>query len=563
MYLFPWTNREQWEYIRGRYERSNRALNEELPEILSKAIRNAKFWVKEEMVGLIDDIPDDKRSELLKPLLEDKMGSIRAAAAGMIGAAPESDRVELLKKALNDRDVSVGDAAAKNISTVPEEERAALLNHALESEQYLIRAAAASQIYSLPPEERMTFINKALADKNGDVRGAAAEMIPFAPEEKRVELLDEAMRDGGFGVRNSAVKAIDSVPESNRLRLLEEELKREHGDSRIAIKIIGSLPETERGQFIKRIFKSGLSFNLYDGAKLLGLASKDEYPDLLQEARHRLASNELQFNLKMIDFLPEKKRARWLRDGLQDKNYFVRRSAADSINSAPEPERALLLKIAIGDPEKTVRIGALNTLGRMPTNIQNKVLDFMEQGENMGAVKVPESKLYVEAPEKFLRKKFAKSGSGTTLLGQFGEESLRGKAIIRHITLPAYLSWKKAFEAHEFWRSKGFDYVPIEPILSAAPRKNLEIDVATQVLGPSTGDWEEVNRHFRTYISMQRQIIESALTEAGIIHGHLHEWNFCLVFDKNPDGSDDYTKRPRVYAIDFDQAISTPERKKS
>lgn len=43
----------------------------------------------------------------------------------------------------------------------------------------------------------------------------------------------------------------------------------------------------------------------------------------------------------------------------------------------------------------------------------------------------------------------------------------------------------------------------------------------------------------------------------GIEHGHLHLFNFVLVFETLEDGKPDLSKFPRIYVIDFDQAQSS------
>ncbi len=57
--------------------------------------------------------------------------------------------------------------------------------------------------------------------------------------------------------------------------------------------------------------------------------------------------------------------------------------------------------------------------------------------------------------------------------------------------------------------------------------------------------------------------IESALQELGVAHGHTHFGNFVLVFVRDAKGEPDLSHPPRVYVIDFDQAVSTgPEKRK-
>ncbi|KKR67602.1 MAG: hypothetical protein UU08_C0013G0002 [Candidatus Uhrbacteria bacterium GW2011_GWE2_40_58] len=151
--------------------------------------------------------------------------------------------------------------------------------------------------------------------------------------------------------------------------------------------------------------------------------------------------------------------------------------------------------------------------------------------------------LYIKKhPQGFFRKQFEKTGSGTTLLG--GE--LKERVIVRSIEPQTLMSWKAAFENREFWKAKGFEIVPVEPIVGIKPSKKgiKEVHVFTRVIpGPSVAKWEV-----------------DGLAELKIEHGHLHDNNFVLYFHRTPDGKADLSKPPMVYVIDFDQAISSPSK---
>ena len=46
------------------------------------------------------------------------------------------------------------------------------------------------------------------------------------------------------------------------------------------------------------------------------------------------------------------------------------------------------------------------------------------------------------------------------------------------------------------------------------------------------------------------------IDELGIEHGHPHVDNFVLRFFRDDDGVPDLKRKPRLYLIDFDQAVS-------
>lgn len=150
-----------------------------------------------------------------------------------------------------------------------------------------------------------------------------------------------------------------------------------------------------------------------------------------------------------------------------------------------------------------------------------------------------------------VRREFEKTGSRIILLGG----NLVGKVIVRVITVPAFLAWKQAFEAKDAWARAGFDYIPIEPILSKGTElraykiKNIDYyRVYTKVLGPSLLKFTEKNdKELKRQLYAIKDKIINVLEALGVSHGHLHEENFCVEFKDN---------KIRLYAIDFDRAIS-------
>lgn len=163
-----------------------------------------------------------------------------------------------------------------------------------------------------------------------------------------------------------------------------------------------------------------------------------------------------------------------------------------------------------------------------------------------------QSKDFLNKEGKLKRKEFKKSGSETILLG----DRLAGKAIVRIIKEEPFLAWKKAFEAVDYWRRKGFDYIPIEPILSrngklrASKMKDGKYRVVCRVLGENLSEFlSDQNQKnlelFQDDLRKQWSKITSGLDDLGINHGHPHWANMCVEMKNG---------KPRLYAIDFDQA---------
>ena len=55
----------------------------------------------------------------------------------------------------------------------------------------------------------------------------------------------------------------------------------------------------------------------------------------------------------------------------------------------------------------------------------------------------------------------------------------------------------------------------------------------------------------------KQEVIEKVLLSQEISHGHPHDGNFCLRFFRDQENRPDFTRTPRLYLIDFDQAISS------
>ena len=173
-----------------------------------------------------------------------------------------------------------------------------------------------------------------------------------------------------------------------------------------------------------------------------------------------------------------------------------------------------------------------------------------------------ETRLYDNTPDKFVRQAFDKSGSETTLLETTPgdkERTLKNKVIVRHIGLEPYLNWKRTYESVDFWKDRGFDYVPTEPIVGVLSHKDpLKISVLARVLnGPTVARWEKEGGTFIKEIRLQVDHIKKALIDLNIEHGHTHDSNFVVMFPRLENGEADISKPPRVYVIDFDAAKSS------
>lgn len=150
----------------------------------------------------------------------------------------------------------------------------------------------------------------------------------------------------------------------------------------------------------------------------------------------------------------------------------------------------------------------------------------------------------------FSRQIFHKTGSELTLVG--GE--LKGKAVVRTINPQAFVTWQKLYEDHAFWKSFGFDYVPIEPIISYRLTSDGMVEVFSGVLDLDALSWMRKTPLYTEEIRDQQEKIDDRIRMYQVDHGHQHSANFCLRFFRKADGTVDLDQVPRVYLIDFDRA---------
>ena len=164
---------------------------------------------------------------------------------------------------------------------------------------------------------------------------------------------------------------------------------------------------------------------------------------------------------------------------------------------------------------------------------------------------------FFDKERRIVRGRFVKTGSDTFLLGG----NLVGKSIVRVISRNAFAGWKKAFDAgisvEPILKGKN-DRLRFREIMQDNPRKGWkkgEVLVFSKVLGLSVEDFLSVSENrqrFESVVREQQKKIESDLTRLSIKHGHLHDNNFCIHWEKDSAGK----RFPKVYLIDFDLAVS-------
>jgi hypothetical protein len=249
-----------------------------------------------------------------------------------------------------------------------------------------------------------------------------------------------------------------------------------------------------------------------------------------------------------------------IKRGLENPDAETQKAFAKMIRDVSQWEVSSLVNLCLENQNPAVQKASIEMIWRTSLSERQKLFELaVEKGWGKELIKPP---LYAKNninAETFSRQDFDKTGSKTTLVGG----KLKDKTIIRSINPEAFVVWQRLYEDYRIWQDAGFDYVPIEPIQSYRLNNGL-VDVYSGVLDLSLGSWEQrMKNMFVSELRDQLDKIIRVLDSLEINHGHTHDDNFCLRFFRDETGEPDFTRVPRLYLIDFDQASSPPKRKQN
>jgi hypothetical protein len=464
-------------------------------QAIEDAAKNSPLAYKQK----VEDAPEEEKAELIEKAFSSNNPDLQRAVAWEISDAPENQMTELIKKGLK-----TGDEEVQLICT----NFIAFFSMRARSEQW---GREGSQPNERQNQKMLQLIEAVLATNNVMAQAKAAEYVSYIRDDKQegwlrnkfLPIVEAGLDGDNPNIQEHCVKMIRACPAGRRSKLMEEFF--EIGDAEtkcvcVTYSNASFSSRTEMDEFKKKSMEfvgnnlGKITADIKWYAKMVSYASSDD-----------------SLHGKVIETI---------KGGLMSEDKSVQRASFEAIEYVRENEKAGLLALA---------------------------------KKEMGDV-VVEPPLYREeiSKEKFARKKFEKTGSGLTLIG--GE--LKDKAVVREIDPKAFLAWQQLYENHELWKSNEFDYVPIEPILSFKLNKSGKVNAYTGVLDIDLYAWTEAGGDFSQELREDEKKILGVLEGEEFKHGHTHERNFCLRFFRNKDGSVDFSKKPRIYLIDFDQAVS-------
>lgn len=399
----------------------------------------------------------------------------------------------------------------------------------------------------------------------GDVKTKIAwtELIHFVPsDQKKVKLINLGLNSDNIGIQTACADEIDCVHEYDENIKLRERvfglMTQAFNGNNTEIQaiwadiIIYCAPEDKRNELKKRV--SFLMYRAFNSknvktqiawAKNIYSAHEDDV-DRLKKMIPNLITQTFNSEKAIDDQIVWAKNI----DLVAEKAYLT------------PNKRNELRKIV-----SNLMIQAFNSEDIESQIAWAKNIDLGHQDERKTLFKLAQTKkqlgkYLIEPPlyenkfissENFSRTEFEKTGFDITLIGG----NLKDKTIIRHVSPEVFTIWQKLYEDYKLWENKNFDYVPIEPIQSFKLNKGGLIDTYSGVLDLSLRSWENRSDDFSVELEEDRDKIIQTLKESGIEHGHAHDDNFCLRFFRDKNSNIDFSKKPRIYLIDFDLAGSS------
>ncbi len=460
-------------------------------------------------------------------------------------SSPE-DMITLIEQGLAENNVKTQIMCVEMIRYVKEiGKRFSLIEKVIDIDNEELQAACAEAVRYVPLDKRDILIEKGLNSNNEEIQAVYAEMIRCVQEGRRAALIEKCLDICGLKARVVAALMIFQYTTPKNRPMLEEKV----------------------AALVKNYLSSNNAKLQIGCIKMIWNAPKDQMSTLIEQG---IDTNNIEVQAAcagMIEYIIETNERKKLRakiysvieQGFETNDPEKHLFCAEMIRSIPTDQQNLLGDKLASLIKKILESDNSNEIKKVYAAMicyasENKKADLFKQAWGKLGNTLIEPPLYENmdmSKRKFSRMEFSKTGSETTLIGG----KLKDKIIIRHITPESFLAWQKLYEDYEMWAKAGFDYVPIEPIQSFKLNGNGLVDVYSGVLDLNLDDWKKYIGGYDRALDGVKERIKGILIERGIIHGHdYHDGNFCLRFFRDKNGNIDFSKKPRVYIIDFDMA---------
>lgn len=513
-------------------EQLRAAPNDKKTELVKKALEDEDpdmHWFASKFIRG-NWIPEPERSEFRNILLERVYTGIDSPDFSTrkrsleIMAEIGGEEIDLIVKKSLEKDFETAYAAMYLMDCIPQNKDKSELRKlvslkiqsGLQSEDVNIQKIASEMLYYASEEDRGMLSNiifekiqSGIHDSDQKNQVIAAGMIPKAPIEKIPSLIKLCLNHPNLSVQTESLKALNSL----------------YYQAKEEIPGIIEIAFNHQNIYVQALAIDALRY----------ISGSPKYYDLMETAYNKIFTG-----LSGSDS-----------ESQEDAMILLEKTGNIGLGGVSN-----LIILALKNPNLEIRKKALSLIGNTFNGYNPGSRDVINLIINQGLGEdLIQSPLYKNKDinnNAFSRHNFEKTGSKLTLVGG----SLKGKSVVRQLDASAFLEWQKSYENFEMWRNAGFDYVPIESILSYQINNKGLVDVFSGVLDLNLMSWNNKTDLFRDELENQKKRIIEVMKKEGIKHGHPHDENFCLRFFRNTDGTIDFKRVPRLYLIDFDQAAS-------
>lgn len=498
--------------------------------------------------------------------------------------ASRTEKVALARDGLRSGNIDIQRYIAGGISSAPTESRLELLLLAVEIDDGSVQKWCSFAIRNLPDESKEVGIRACFATGKSEVQMQAAMYIDSLLPEKRAEIEGELRAILDEGISKSRAADLYNYISASRSLSQESEKKnvytqayhviedgitsKDTENAKHYVQALMALP-IEQQRYLAKLYLEQVEKSFETDAPEVQLTyaevlpllhefrdtnvRKDKLPALIERG---LALENVEYArtyARMIKSAHRDDIPRLSLQCLKHKDSEIQYVGASHADQIQESDLVAFVEAGLATENVEVQKMVLKVLSKCSPEDTKRLFTLAVEKLGNALVEPPLYKKSTVNPEVFSREAFSKTGSGMTLLGG----DLVNKSIVRHISAKAFVAWEKLYEDYESWKKAGFDYVPIEPIQSFRMNKDGGVDVFSGVLDLSFKAWYKMGGGFFKELSEESGRILNQLTALGVRHNHAHADNFCLRFWRDKDGKVDFTRKPRIYLIDFDESTSS------
>ncbi len=365
-------------------------------ESLLGLLGHTEAGVRQAAVSALNSLGHPQMAARAVRLLDDPDARVRESAVKIAGYFGFAECIDQLLARCRDDDENVRRAAVEHLPYLEDERALPALDYALRNDTPKVRAAAAHALGQMESADARPHLLAALGDADSWVRYFAARSIGQRGERGATgELGRMANTDAAGHVRIAALEALGQIGSESSVAILAPVAK--SGDSEMAcaaLKSLGSVSHPDALPPLQAALRSpeparriaalrALAARGEEGSaeELRWVVAADEDSEVVQAAIDALAHLATPEAIRaLIDLTAlttrreacinalaqlDAKNLEWIAQGLTHADVEVRRVTVEALGRMTHSGASERLSTALDDVDATVRLAAVNTLGRL------------------------------------------------------------------------------------------------------------------------------------------------------------------------------------------------------